>query len=86
MTLCVRGLVMTVIHLKHPAAIQDEIAMVIAEARDGDQIVRVDAVADRLAGWYPGLTPAAIAIMIVEFASQADIILEFGPAADRQSA
>jgi hypothetical protein len=86
MTVCVRGLVMTVIDLKHPAAIQDEIAMVIAEAREGDRIVRVDLVADRLAGWYPGLTPAAIVVMIVEFASQADIILEFGTATDPRSA
>ena len=69
---------MAVIDVEHPGAIQDAIAMLIADAREGNQIVRVDYEADRLAGWYPGLTRAAIVVMIIEFASQADVIFEFG--------
>jgi hypothetical protein len=71
---------MTVISLDHPTAIQDEIAMLIADACECDRIVRVDLEADRLARWYPGLTRADIVARIVEVASQADIILEFGRA------
>ena len=80
MALSVPGLVMAVIHLDHGTTIHDEIAMLIADACECDRIVRVDLEADRLARWYPGLMRADIVARIIELASQADVIVEFGRA------
>jgi hypothetical protein len=71
---------MAVIHLDHATTIHDEIAMLIADACDTDRIVRVDLEADRLARWYPGLMRADIVVQIVEMASHANVIVEFGRA------
>jgi hypothetical protein len=71
---------MAVIDLDHATTIHDEIAMLIADARDTDRIVRVDLEADRLARWYPDLMRADIVVQIVEMASHANVIVEFGRA------
>ena len=58
---------MATIHLERPTAIQDEIAMLVADARETDRIVRVDLEADRLAGYYPGDEGAPLQrLMVVE--------------------
>jgi hypothetical protein len=71
---------MAVIHLDRGTTIHDEIAMLIADACACDRIVRVDLEADRLARWYPGLTRADIVAQIIDLASRADVIVEFGRA------